>query len=116
MRESDGCILSWFAALRKPVGLCCQCLCGLRRSDAEMRLHLLAVPFADLEDGLAGRHGPGDVLGGRRAGRHGDRGRGNLVFALVVHHGIGSGLHGGRGEAAVRGRIGPVLRLIVVPE
>jgi hypothetical protein len=35
---------------------------------------------------------------------------------LVVDHGIGSGLHGGRGEAAVGGRVGPVLRRIVVPK
>lgn len=88
---------------------------GLKLSDAEMNLHLLAVPFADLEDGRAGRHRSRNVLGGCRAGRHGDRGRGNFVFALVVDHGIGSGFHGGRGEAAVGGRVGPVLRLIVVP-
>ncbi|KAK2597749.1 hypothetical protein N8I77_012513 [Diaporthe amygdali] len=75
----------------------------------------LAVVLADLEEAGVARERARDVGCGRLAGADGHGGGRNLVLGLVQHHGVGAGLHGGRGEGAARACGGPVLCCRVVP-
>ena len=45
MRESDGCMRSWFSALRKPVGLSEQMLVGYERIQMEEGRKLTGRPI-----------------------------------------------------------------------
>lgn len=122
MRLSEGCMRSWEAAFRKPVGLGdCQRI-EIRWNPYTVEKGgrgwcvLLSIPFPDFKNCRSCFHGAGDVFGYRGPCGHGYTTRGDSILALVVDHGVSARFHGWGGKRPAGGRIGPVLGVVVVPD